>query len=259
MPRLAANLSLMFTEWPFLDRFKAAADAGFTAVEYLFPYDHPAGSVAEARKAAGVDQALFNLPPGDWAKGERGLAALPDREADFRASLDLAIAYGRTIGTPNLHMMAGLADPADLAARTAYLDNLRRAADGTAEAGMALLIEPINRRDMPGYFLNDFDMAADLIAAANHPNIRLQFDIYHRQIIRGDVLKGLEQWLPLIGHVQIAAVPHRHEPGTGELDDLHVLRALDGLGYTGYVGCEYRPRAGTLDGLDWIRRLGDEA
>ncbi|WP_181699521.1 2-oxo-tetronate isomerase [Chthonobacter albigriseus] len=255
MPRFAANLSLMFTEHAFLDRFAAAAAAGFTAVEYLFPYDHPPEVIADRLKAAGLTQALFNMPPGDWAAGDRGLAALPHRRDAFREAVTTAVAYGRTIGTPLLHMMAGIAPWANTDARASYVDNARYAADKAAEAGIGLVLEPINARDMPGYFLCDFDGAVRLLDEIDHPNIRLQFDIYHRQIMRGDVIRGLEQLMPRIGHVQIAAVPHRNEPGTGELDDARILATLDTLGYAGFVGCEYRPAAGTVEGLSWLRRL----
>ncbi|WP_438754191.1 2-oxo-tetronate isomerase [Pararhizobium sp. O133] len=252
MPRFAANLSMMFNEVDFLDRFAAAANAGFKAVEYLFPYDFPAETVAERLQAAGLKQALFNLPPGDWAKGERGLASLPERKDEFCQSVAKAVAYGKIIGTPLLHMMAGIAPHNDASAIASYRDAASYAADATGAAGIGLVIEPINSRDMPGYFLNDFNRAADLIADLGHPNIRLQFDIYHRQIINGDMLVALEQMMPIIGHVQIASVPKRQEPGTGELNDFRIFAALDALGYTGYVGCEYRPANGTVEGLGWL-------
>jgi len=255
MPRFAANLSMMFSEHAFLDRFEAAAAAGFEAVEFLFPYDYPAKDIAARRIVAGVEQALFNLPPGDWGGGERGLAALPERKAEFRQSVRTALDYATVIGAPRLHMMAGLADPGSQTHRAAYRDSLAFAADMAAEQGIEVLIEPLNRRDMPGYFLNDFDGAAELIAGLGRGNIKLQFDVYHRQILHGDVIRGLEGLLPVIGHVQIAAVPHRNEPGTGELDDFRVLKVLDDLGYQGFVGCEYRPRGATLDGLGWMTRV----
>ncbi|AKI03130.1 hydroxypyruvate isomerase [Hoeflea sp. IMCC20628] len=254
MPRFAANLSMMFTEHAFADRFQAAADAGFSAVEFLFPYDHPAETIARWCEAAQVEQVLFNLKPGDMEAGDRGLAALPERKAEFRQSVQTALDYASVIGTRRLHMMAGLADAGDPLQRAAYIDSMAFAADAAAEHGICILIEPINRRDMPGYFLNDFGLAADLLTELDHPNAWLQFDIYHRQIMHGDVLKGLEQLMPMIGHVQIASVSDRHEPGSGELDDFRVFEALDDLGYQGFVGCEYRPEAETLDGLGWIRR-----
>ncbi|SIR00434.1 hydroxypyruvate isomerase [Rhizobium sp. RU33A] len=255
MPKFAANLSMMFNEVPFLDRFAAAAECGFTAVEYLFPYDHPAELVAEHLKAAGLAQALFNMPPGDWAAGERGMAALPGREADFAAALDMAIAYAKVIGTPLLHMMAGLAPATDPGAIASYRDNLRRATDRTGEAGIGLVIEPINGRDMPGYFLNDFNRAVDFIAEMDAAHVKLQFDVYHRQILHGDVIMALRQLAPVIGHIQIASVPERHEPLTGELDDRRIFTEIDAVGYQGYVGCEYRPAAATREGLGWMAGL----
>ena len=253
MPRFAANLSMMFTEHAFPDRFKAAADAGFGAVEFQFPYEIPAEDIAGLCESAKVEPVLFNLPPGDWAAGDRGMAALPERASEFRQSVLTALDYAAAIGTQRLHMMAGIADPESADHAAAYRDALRFAADSAAERGICILIEPINGRDMPGYFLDDFDRAADLITGLGHPNARLQFDIYHRQILHGDVLTGLERLLPIIGHVQIASVPGRNEPGSGELDDAGVLSALDDLGYKGFVGCEYRPKAATLDGLGWMK------
>ena len=256
MPKFAANLTMMFNEWAFLDRFEAAAAAGFTAVEYLFPYAFDREAIAERLQRLGLTQALFNLPPGDWDKGERGLAALPERAGEFRASVATALDYAAATGVKRLHVMSGIASRDDKAAAAAYREAIAFACREAAEKGIDVLIEPINRRDMPGYFLNDFNFAAELIAELALPNLRLQYDIYHRQIMHGDVLKSLEKLMPLIGHVQIASVPLRNEPGTGELDDGRVLRHLDALGYQGYVGCEYRPAGGTLDGLKWRQTLG---
>lgn len=255
MPRLAANLSMLFTEHPFPDRIAAAAAAGFTAVEFLFPYDFPADDLGARLRRHGLEQALFNLPPGNWIAGDRGMAAIPERRDEFRASVALALSYAQALGNRRLHLMSGIADRADPTARASYREALAYACDRAGEAGLEVMIEPINRRDMPGYFLNDFDFAADLIADSGAPNLRLQFDIYHRQVMRGDVLTGLRDLMPIIGHVQIAAVPHRHEPGSGELDDRRILAELDRLGYTGFVGCEYRPAAGTVAGLGWIEHL----
>lgn len=254
MPRLAANLSMMFTEVPFAQRFQAAADAGFEAVEFLFPYDWPAEDIARWREDAGVEIVLFNLPPGAWAAGDRGLAALPDRRAEFRQSVTAAIGYAKILGTPRLHAMAGIASAEDPFQRATYLDNLRFASERAEQDGIVLLIEPLNPRDMPGYFLSGFDLAAELLDELVCENVRLQFDIYHRQILCGDMLKGLAGLLPRIGHIQIAAVPSRAEPGSGELDDFRILDALDEMGYEGFVGCEYRPAGSTLDGLGWIDR-----
>ncbi|WP_018185462.1 2-oxo-tetronate isomerase [Kaistia granuli] len=254
MPRFAANLSMMFNEWSFLDRFAAAADAGFKAVEFLFPYDFSPEDVAARLKAAGLEQALFNLPPGDWAAGERGIAALPGREAEFRASVLKALDYAQATGVKRLHMMSGLAPSDSAKADATYREAIRFACATLAPHGIDLVLEPINRRDMPGYFMNDFGKAADLIAALGLPNLKLQFDIYHRQILHGDVSKGLEVLLPITGHIQIASVPLRNEPGTGELDDFRVFDLLDTLGYDGFVGCEYRPAGATLDGLGWMKK-----
>ncbi len=183
------------------------------------------------------------------------MAALYDRKAEFRQSVATALEYAAALGTPRLHMMAGLADPAGPVHQAAYRDALGFAADAAGEKDIVLLIEPLNGRDMPGYFLNRFDQAADLIADLDRSNLKLQFDIYHRQIVHGDVMTGLEQMMPIIGHVQIASVPGRNEPGTGELRDTRILAALDDLGYAGFVGCEYRPKAGTLEGLGWLNKV----
>jgi 2-dehydrotetronate isomerase len=255
MPKFAANLSMLFQEHAFLDRFAAAKASGFEAVEFLFPYEFEAGLIAQMLNAADLRQVVFNLPPGDWAKGERGLAALPARRDEFRKSVDTALSYAKELQTPLLHVMAGIADPNDKMAKTCYRDNLRYAAERAGERGIGITIEPLNKRDMPGYFLSDFDRAADLIDEIGLPNLKLQFDVYHRQIIQGDVLTGLRQLMTIIGHIQIASVPDRHEPGSGELDDFAVLRALDSLGYDGYVGCEYMPANGTVEGLGWLKRV----
>jgi len=251
MPKFAANLSMMFTEWEFLDRFAAAADAGFRAVEYLFPYAFEPDAIAARLESHGLTQALFNLPPGNWEAGDRGLAALPERASDFRASVATALRYAEATGVKRLHVMSGNADSNDPKARSAYEDALRYAVGEIGAKGVDVVIEPINRRDMPAFFLNDFNYAAELIGRLRLPRLKLQYDIYHRQILHGDVVKSLEALMPIIGHVQIASVPMRHEPGTGELNDDFVFRRLDELGYAGFVGCEYRPAGKTLDGLTW--------
>ena len=255
MPRFAANLTMMFTEWPFLERFAAAADAGFTAVEYLFPYDHPSEAVGRALRGAGLTQALFNLPPGDWAAGERGMAAFPDRAGELAAAVETALPYAAATECRTLHLMAGIANRHDAGAQTAYRAAVAATAERLAREDITLVLEPINGRDMPGYFLNDFDFAAELIAALGLPNLRLQYDIYHRQIMHGDVVMGLRRMMPIIGHVQIAGVPDRHEPDSGELDADFVFAELDRLGYAGFVGCEYRPAGKTVDGLGWFKRF----
>jgi len=254
MPRFAANLTMMFTEWVFLDRFQAAADAGFSAVEFLFPYNHPADHIAERLRQNNLTQALFNLPPGDWSAGDRGLAALPHRKAEFRDSVLQALDYAGTIGVPRLHMMAGLAEPEDSTAQAAYESSVRIATESCAAQNINLLLEPINTRSVPGYFLRDFNTAAALIARLNLPNLCLQFDVFHRQIIHGDVTTGLQDLLPITDHIQIASIPDRNEPDGGELDFRYIFQTLDILGYQGYVGCEYNPRTNTLAGLGWLVR-----
>ena len=251
MHTFAANLSWLFQEWDFLDRFAAAADAGFTAVEYLFPYDHAPDVLAARLARHGLRQVLFNAAPGDFSGGERGIACLPGRRDDLRAAVATALNYARATDTPRLHLMAGIG--AGEAALAAYKDALRFACE--AAEGREIVIEPINRRDIPGYLLGDFNLAAAIIAELKLPNLRLQFDIYHRQIIHGDVIRGLEALLPITGHVQIASVPERAEPTTGELDDRHVLRTLARLGYDGFIGCEYRPAQDTRAGLGWMKAL----
>ena len=252
MPNFAANLSMMFNEWAFLDRFDAAAASGFTAVEFLFPYEYPPDAIAERLRRNGLTQALFNMPPGDWASGERGIAALPERFEDVKAGIALALDYAAATGATRLHLMAGIAQSGAAEANAAYRRAVAHAAEALAASQVTLLLEPINARNMPGYFLNDFGYAERLISELGLPNVKLQFDIYHRQIMHGDVVKALERLLPIIGHVQVASVPERHEPGTGELNDEYVFAALDRLGYDGFVGCEYIPAAKTLDGLGWL-------
>ena len=255
MPRFAANLSMMFNEWDFLDRFAAAADAGFQAVEFLFPYAYDAEAIAARLARAGLKQALFNLPPGNWDAGERGMACDPARAAEFRESVRTALPYAEATGVKRLHVMSGHGDRHAQGQRDAFVAALRHACAAAAPLGIDILIEPINGRDMPGYFMNDFNFAAELIAELGLPNLKLQYDIYHRQILHGDVMKSLEALLPVIGHVQTASVPKRNEPLTGELDDARIFRHLDALGYAGYVGCEYRPAGKTLDGLSWMKAL----
>ncbi|WP_336488056.1 2-oxo-tetronate isomerase [Methylobacterium nigriterrae] len=261
MPRFAANLTMMFTEHPFLDRFAAAADAGFRAVEFLFPYEHPPEAIGERLSRHGLAQALFNLPPGDWAAGERGLAALPGRFAELQDGVETGLRYAAATGVKRLHLMAGLADSRDPAARDAYRRAVAWSAERIGGAGLDLVLEPINARNMPGYFLADFGAAAALIRDLNMPNLKLQFDLYHCQILHGDVTMRLRALMPIIGHVQTASVPDRHEPGTGEMDDAFLFAELDRLGYAGFVGCEYNPRGRTEAGLGWFEpyRIAEEA
>jgi 2-dehydrotetronate isomerase len=253
MPHFAANLSMMFTEYPFLDRFDAAAAAGFTAIEFLFPYDHTPEAVGLGLQRNGLTQALFNLPPGNWDAGEKGFAALPDKFADLQQSLRTALPYAAATGVKRLHLMAGIADRNDPNAVAAFRKSVRWAAEFLAPHDIDVVIEPINPRDVPGYFLNDFGFARDLIADLKIPNLKLQFDIYHCQILHGDVTIRLREMMPIIGHIQIASVPSRHEPSEEELNYPFLFDTLDRLGYAGFVGCEYRPRGNTVDGLGWFR------
>ncbi len=258
MPQFAANLSLMYTEHGFLERFAAAAADGFKAVEYLFPYAHPAAELARRLEDMGLKQVLFNAPPGDFEAGERGLACLPGRELEFRRGvLDQALPYAQALRCPRIHLMAGLAPQGveGSALRTTYINNLRWAAREAAAAGVEVLIEPINTRDIPGYFLNRQDEAHAIVQAVGAPNLKVQMDLYHCQIVEGDLAMKLRQYLPTgnVCHIQIAGVPHRHEPDVGELHHPYLFALLDELGYSGHIGCEYRPRAGTSAGLGWFQ------
>ncbi|EYS97588.1 hydroxypyruvate isomerase [Cupriavidus sp. SK-4] len=255
MPRFAANLSMMYNEHAFLDRFAAAAADGFRAVEYLFPYEHAATELRARLDANGLTQALFNAPPGDWAAGERGLAALPGREAEFRDAVGRALEYAGVIGNDRVHVMAGLvpADADRARHRAAYLENVAFAAKAAAAQGITIVLEPINTRDMPGYFLNRQDDAQAICKEIGAANLKVQFDCYHCQIVEGDIAMKLKRDMPGIGHIQIAGVPDRHEPDLGELNYPYLFEVIDGLGYDGWIGCEYRPRAGTSEGLGWLK------
>jgi hydroxypyruvate isomerase len=251
---------MMFNEVAFPQRFAAAAAAGFTAVEFLFPYDYAPQDVALWLKNSRLENVLFNLPPGDWAAGERGMASLPGREADFRASVEQGIDYALQLGTPRVHMMAGLV-PAGADARRyreTYLANLRHAAQALSKHGLTLLLEPINARDMPGYFLNSQSQAHALREESAEPNVKVQMDFYHAQISQGDLAVTFKKYAGHIGHVQIASVPHRNEPGSGEINYAYLFRLLDELGYEGWIGCEYRPAGRTEDGLGWMTDLNKQ-
>ena len=246
MIQLAANLSMLFNEHTFLDRFEAAGKAGFRGVEYLFPYAYAPETIRATLNDAGLEQVLFNLPPGDWEAGERGLASLPGREADFRDSVVEALRYAEMLNCPRVHAMAGLLplgadEETHKAHQATYIDNLRFAAAEAAKIGREILIEPINTRDMPGFFLSRQAHAMEVLAAVRADNLRLQFDLYHCQIMDGDLTRHLERQFPTIGHVQIAGVPERHEPDVGEVYYPALLARLEELGYRGWVGCEYRP------------------
>ena len=258
MPKFAANLSMLYPEHAFLDRFAAAAADGFTAVEFMFPYEHAAAEIASRLNEHGLTQVLFNAPPGDLAAGERGIAALAARRDDFRRGfLERALPYALALRCLRLHVMAGVmpagAERAPM--RATLVDNLAWAAREAAAAGVELLIEPINRRDIPGYLLNRQDDAHEILADVNAPNLRVQMDLYHCQIVEGDVAMKLRKYLPTgrVGHLQIAGVPDRHEPDVGELYHPYLFELIDALGWHGHVGCEYHPRAGTSAGLGWLR------
>ena len=256
MPRFAANLTMMYGEFDFPDRYAAAARDGFRAVECLFPYEWPAQVLAARLRDHGLQQVLFNAPPGDWAHGERGLACLPGREDEFKRGIALALDYAQALDCPRVHVMAGLmpAGSERTALLATYTANLAWAAREAAAAGLALTIEPINPRDMPGYLLNRQDEAHALVQAIGAPNLEVQMDLYHCQIVEGDLATKLKHYLPTgrVGHLQIAGVPDRHEPDTGEVNYPYLFDLIDALGYTGHIGCEYRPRAGTSDGLGWL-------
>ena len=257
MPRFAANLSMLFTELPFLDRFAAAAKNGFEAVEFLFPYEYPAAEIKARLEAHGLALVLHNLPAGDWEAGERGIACHPERVAEFRAGVARAIEYATALGVPQLNCLAGKAqahlDPALL--RRTFVDNLRYAAAELARAGLRLLIEPINTYDIPGFYLNRTRQALEILDAVGADNAFVQYDIYHAQRMEGELAATLERCLPRIGHVQIADNPGRHEPGSGEINYPFLFAHLDRIGYRGWIGCEYKPAAGTEAGLAWRQRL----
>jgi len=251
MPKFCANLTMMFTEHNFIDRFSAAAEAGFKGVEYLFPYDFEPGQIEQKLRENDLTQVLFNAPPGDWEAGERGMAAIPGQMPEFRDSIETALEYIEIINPNCLHVMAGNA--AGKGAQAMYMENLDWAARRVGE--QVILIEPINTRDMPSYFLNRTDQAVGIIEAIGAPNLQLQLDLYHTQIMEGDLTRRLERLIGYIGHIQVAGVPDRHEPDTGELNIRHLFDVLDRLGYNGWVGCEYHPAGRTEDGLAWLTDL----
>lgn len=255
MPKFSANLTFLYQDLPFLDRFAAAARDGFGAVEYLGPYAETKQAVAAALKASGLEQALFNVPSGDWAGGERGLGCLPDRVAEFRDGIGVALDYAVVLGCRRLNVLAGLtpkdADPAALEAT--FVDNLKFAAEKAKAAGVRLVMEPINTRDMPGFYLTTTAEAERILAKVNSDNLFIQYDFYHMQIMQGDLIPTFARLKDRIGHVQIADTPGRNEPGTGEINYGFVLSELDRLGYDGWVGCEYKPKAGTSAGLGWMK------
>ena len=255
MPRFAANLSMLYPQHDFLARFGAAASDGFEAVEYLFPYDFTAAEIKLRLEDFGLTQALFNAPPGDWVNGERGIASLPGRESEFRSSFQKALEYAAVLGNDRIHVMAGLLPSEELRQKhhAVYLENLSHAAQEAAKVGITVLIEPINTRDMPGFFLNRQDQGQAVCKEVGADNLKVQFDFYHCQIVEGDVTSKLRRDFAGIGHIQIAGVPDRHEPNMGEVNYPWLFEEIDRLGYTGWVGCEYRPKGDTSEGMQWLR------
>ena len=257
MPRFAANLTMLFNEVPFLDRFEKAAAAGFTGVEYLFPYDFPVEELVAKLKANNLKQVLHNLPAGNWGAGERGIAILPERVDEFRAGVDKAISYATALGCPQVNILAGIAPAGadrELLHNT-FVNNLKFAAPKIKEAGLKLLIEPINTRDIPGFFLNYTKQAKAIIEEVGFDNLFIQYDIYHMQIMEGDLARTIEANLSQIAHIQLADNPGRNEPGTGEINYPFLFRHLDAIGYEGWVGCEYKPKGETAAGLGWLKEL----
>jgi 2-dehydrotetronate isomerase len=254
MPKFAANLSWLFPELPFLRRFDAAKNAGFRAVEFLFPYEHRPEEIKEALVKNQLIPILFNAPPGDFERGERGLACLPGRERDFQNSVRKAIEYADALNVRRIHVMAGIStgiEPA--AAHRTILENIRFALDAVSEFDIQLLLEPINNRDIPGYYLNTVEQTADILSELGSTNLRLQLDWYHAQVMGGDLTRRTERHFPLIGHIQIAGVPDRGEPDRGEVHFPHLLHLVDQLGYNGWIGCEYKPTGNTVSGLAWLK------
>jgi hydroxypyruvate isomerase len=254
MPRFAANLSMMFNEVPFLERFQAASGAGFTGVEFLFPYEHAPEEVESKAKAAGTEVVLFNMPPGNWGAGERGIAGLPGREEEFREGVEKALVYAEKLGTPRIHAMAGVipagADPA--ACRATLIANLKYAAEKLAKKNITLLLEAINSRDIPGFIVSTQKDSYAICEAVGAPNMKMQMDLYHMQVMEGDLATTLKKYAAQCGHIQIAGCPERNEPDTGEIRYEYLFRLLDEMGYAGWLGCEYRPAGKTTDGLRWL-------
>ncbi len=264
MPRFAANVSMLFTEVPFLERFAAAAQAGFAAVEFTFGYAHPVEAIARAVRAHDLRVVLINAPPGDFESGERGLASLPHRRAAYRESIATALRYATALACPCVHVMAGVVAPDDDPVVTArrraeqhavLIDQLRWACLEAQARGITVLLEALNPDDMPNYFYSRQEEVHAIRAEVGAPNLKAQMDLYHAQRVEGALTEKLQRWLPDIGHIQIASVPGRHEPDSGEIDYRYLLRVIDELGYAGWIGCEYRPRAGTVAGLGWIGTL----
>ncbi|EPK6573492.1 hydroxypyruvate isomerase [Klebsiella quasipneumoniae] len=256
MPRFAANLSMLFTEVDFIERFSLAASAGFKGVEYLFPYDYSAAQLRALLDEHQLTQVLFNLPAGDWNAGERGIACLPERVAEFRDGVEQAILYAHILGNRQVNCLAGIKPQGydDEVIATTFINNLRYAADKLAQAGIRLVIEPVNTRDIPGFYLNHTRQALEIVDRVNHPNLFIQYDIYHMQIMEGDLARTLQENLAIIHHVQLADNPGRHEPGTGEINYPFLFAHLEAIGYQGWIGCEYKPATTTQAGLGWMNK-----
>jgi hydroxypyruvate isomerase len=254
MPRFAANLTMLFNEVPFLDRFALAAKAGFRHVEFLFPYAFPAEAIAARLEANRLSLVLHNLPAGDWDAGERGIACHPDRVAEFRDGVPRAIAYAKALGAPQLNCLAGKAPAGvdDAVLRATFVDNLRFAAAALEAEGIRLLIEPINTYDIPGFWLNRTAQAIAVLDEVGSDNLFVQYDIYHAQRMEGELAATIAKHLPRIGHMQLADNPGRHEPGTGEIRYDFLFECIDALGYAGFIGCEYKPATTTEAGLGWL-------
>lgn len=261
MPKFAANLTMMYNEHPFLERFAAAREDGFFGVEFLFPYELSPTEIKTRLVENELTQVLFNCPPGDWNAGERGIASLPGREEEFKHSMEKALSYARLFGNQRLHVMAGLlqSDQEFAHQRDTYLKNLAYAAEQAKPLGITILIEPINTRDMPGYFLNRQADAHAICKEVGASNLQVQLDLYHCQITEGDLAMKLKRDIAGIGHMQIAGVPERHEPDIGEVNYSYLFGLIDALGYDGWIGCEYRPRAGTSEGLNWFKTYSDKS
>ena len=257
MPKFAANLTMLFNELPFLERFAAAKAAGFEAVEYLFPYPFEKDALVQALRSNGLTQVLHNLPAGNWDAGERGIACHPDRMEEFRAGVDQAIAYATALGCRQVNCLAGKV-PAGVSpaqAQATFVANLKYAAEKLQAARIKLLIEPINSYDIPGFFLNTTAQALAVLEAVGSDNLYIQYDIYHAQRMEGELAATMQKHLARIAHIQLADNPGRNEPGTGEINYAFLFRHLDAIGYTGWIGCEYKPRTTTSDGLGWIQAL----
>lgn len=255
MAKFAANLTMLFTEVPFLERFERAYNAGFKAVEFLFPYAYEANILAATLKQYGFEQALFNMPPGNWDAGERGFAAIPGRENEFKASVDIALLYAKTLNCKKVHAMSGIMDSRFSHEQhvNTFISNIRYAADIFAQDNIELMIEPLNSRDVPNYFVAHQREAAELIRQVNRPNVKLQLDVYHAQIMDGDLTHLIQDLADITGHIQIASIPTRNEPSGGEVNFPYLFTVLDKSGYEGWIGCEYNPEKSTEEGLSWVK------